>query len=111
MKPINIIFTLILFSAPVFSSDLDDGISKYTDGSISKDDELGDKIVNRLYIVQKARSVARQAENRDDCYELSGYSNVQNSVVIDAGADTKNLDTIINVQDENGQSNPMGCSK
>lgn len=111
MRALNSLFIICILPASVFAGDLDDGISKYTDGSVSKYDELGDKIVNRLYIVQKAKSMARQAENRDDCYELSGYSNVQNSVVIDAGADIKNLDTIINVQDENGQSNPMGCSR
>lgn len=107
----KIFLLLILFSNFSFANDLDDGISTYTDGSIAKEDELGDKLVNRRFIIHKAKAMARQAQDRDDCYELDGYSNVSNSVVIEQGVDTKNLDTIINVQDDNGNSGPMGCTK
>ena len=47
-----------VFTPCVFASDLDDGISKFTDDNISKWDDLGKKDRNVTYIKLNARSQA-----------------------------------------------------
>ncbi len=56
---------IILFAgSPCSASDLEDGISKYTDDSISKIDELGDPGLNIRYIITKAKSQADMARHK-----------------------------------------------
>jgi hypothetical protein len=98
------------FSSIAFSgSDLDDGMSRYTDDSMSKYDGLGDKMINTRFITLKARSKADNAKKRKGCKTLEGYDNVSNSLVFAPGTDTRNLREVYNVQNKSGQSSAIGC--
>jgi hypothetical protein len=46
------------------ASDLDDGITKYTDDSIAADDELGKPGKNIKFIIEKSKSQAKVSENK-----------------------------------------------
>ena len=71
-----------------YCSDLDDGISKYTDDNMSKWDDLGKKDVNVRFIKLNARSQADVRSKRGknvDTGTGSGGANM-NSVVLGAGS-------------------------
>ena len=71
--------------APTFAAggDLDDGISKFTDESITKDDNLGQPDKNIKYIITKAKSQAAVGEKKGD-----GSGNM-NSVIVGPGSNIK----------------------
>ncbi len=76
---------------PAKASDLDDGISKYTDESISADDEMGKPDKNIKFIIENSKSQAKVAEkstggsNNTTTGSNSGDNN-RNSVVMGAGS-------------------------
>lgn len=72
------------------ASDLDDGISKSLDDSISKDDELGQKDRNINFIKSKAKSNAavRAKNGTDQQGGKSGDGNM-NSVVLGPGGNVR----------------------
>jgi len=87
---------LILFifmgCLPAVASDLDDGISKFTDDNISKWDDLGKKDRNVTFIKLNARSQADVRSKRGKGVNGSsaaggagGGTNNMNSVVLGAG--------------------------
>ena len=57
---VAVITIALLFAGAGVSmaGDLDDGISKFTDDPISKDDELGQKDINTKFIILKAKAKA-----------------------------------------------------
>ena len=70
-RNVLILFLLAVFGicvSPSFlsASDLDDGISKYTDGSIRQDDKLGDPEINSDFIVLRAKSRAANVVLNED---------------------------------------------
>ncbi|MFO7665816.1 MAG: hypothetical protein R6V76_04300 [Desulfobacterales bacterium] len=77
-------------------SDLDDGISTFTDDGISKDDELGKKDNNINFIVLDAMADAKMKAKKGDkaaktkSGDITGDKN-ENSVVVGAGAQTGNI--------------------
>jgi len=87
---------MLLFSCIVFSgtrialaSDLDDGISKFTDDGIEKADELGKADQNIKFIVMNAKSKAMVKKgDKDKVSQNSGDANM-NSVVLGAGSKVK----------------------
>ncbi|MCI5164766.1 MAG: hypothetical protein D3903_01435 [Candidatus Electrothrix sp. GM3_4] len=85
-----IIAWLAGLSSVVLAGDLDDDISKYTDDSISKADELGKADKNIKFIVLNAKSKA--ASGKDTLAVTggsnSGYANL-NSVLLGAGSNVK----------------------
>jgi hypothetical protein len=71
-------------------SDLDDGIGKFTDESISQDDKIGKSDTNVNFIILNAMADAKAKQKKGDSAtsnynDGSGDSN-ENSVVIGAGA-------------------------
>ncbi len=87
-----------LSASVCIGGDLDDGISKYTDGSIAKDDALGKPDKNLKFIVLDA---IMKAKNQGPS---EGQDKNTNSIVIGAGANLAGT-TIINVVDQ-----PAGAS-
>lgn len=72
--------TLFTFTGIVWAGDLDDGISKYTDESISKDDDLGKPDKNIKFIIMKAKSKADMAEKKGNDAVTSSTSSSSSSV-------------------------------
>ncbi len=71
------------------SSDLDDGISKFTDDGIEKYDEMGKPDQNIKFIVMNAKSKASVKKgDKDKVGSTSGDANM-NSVVLGAGSKVK----------------------
>jgi hypothetical protein len=66
----------------VMADDLKDGISKFTDESVAKDDELGEKDPNLSYIMLKAK-----AKGSSDGVVTDGAN--MNSVVVGPGSSVK----------------------
>ncbi|MCD6527461.1 MAG: hypothetical protein J7K75_10770 [Desulfuromonas sp.] len=88
MKTISVVFTLLFvlaFSSLVVAGDLDDGISKFTDDSISKWDDLGKKERNVNYIKLNARSQADVRSNGSGAVQGGSGGGNMNSVVLGAG--------------------------
>ena len=96
MKAIRVLFLVSFFSFIAVSwpdmaqaSDLDDGISKFTDDGIEKDDEMGKPDVNIKFIVMNAKAKAMTKKgDKDKVGSDSGSSNM-NSVVLGAGSKVK----------------------
>lgn len=86
------VFVLFFLPNPnvIRASDLDDGISKSLDDSISKDDELGQKDRNINFIKSKAKSNAavRAKNGTDQQGGKSGDGNM-NSVVLGPGGNVR----------------------
>ena len=81
--------SLILLSGAAFGSDLDDGISKFDDEGIAKDDEIGKGDQNIKFIVMNAKSkAATKKGDKDKIGGKSGDANM-NSVVLGAGSKVK----------------------
>ncbi len=57
---------VLLFPCIVTASDLKDGISRYNEGPISRDDQLGDPEVNTDFIVLRAKSRAANVIKSED---------------------------------------------
>lgn len=105
---LSIIAMLFLVSAAVpctvFSDDLDDGISNYTDDSIKKWDQLGKKDRNVTFIKMNAKSKAMVMKKSGEGLvgsnaSGSGAANM-NSVVMGAGSTVKG--DIIIIDDSKG---------
>jgi len=92
-----IVFCLIgLYpSLVVFASDLDDGISKYTDDRITKYDDLGKKIPNKAFITVKAKSKGHKKGAKSFVSGKGGNGGVGN---VNIGAGTVVKGDIIVVQ-------------
>jgi len=111
MKFTNVIIAMVfLVSAAmpctVFSNDLDDGISNYTDDSVKKWDQLGKKDRNVTFIKMNARSKAMVMKKSGEGLvgsnasgSGSGAANM-NSVVMGAGSTIKG--DIIIIDDSKG---------
>ncbi|MDD2366135.1 MAG: hypothetical protein PHN84_08230 [Desulfuromonadaceae bacterium] len=88
-----LVICLFLISASVFASDLDDGISKSLDESISKDDELGQKDRNISFIKLKAKSdAAVRSKKGTDQGSAAGNTPAtgnMNSVVLGPGGNVR----------------------
>lgn len=69
----------------LFSGDLDDGMGKFTDEAISKDDEAFQGQKNTAFIKMKARAAAGVSGKAD---AASGGANI-NSVILGAGSNVK----------------------
>ena len=83
----------------VNASDLDDGISSYTDDNISKWDELGKKDRNVTFIKMNAKSQAKVRSNGGIVTGTSGGANM-NSVILGAGGTVRG--DIIIIDDSSG---------
>jgi len=96
MKIIKVFILMSFFSFFAVSnfdiaqgSDLDDGISKFTDDGIEKDDEMGKPDQNIKFIVMNAKSKAMTKKgDKDKVGQNSGDANM-NSVVLGAGSKVK----------------------
>ena len=66
------------------AGDMDDGISKFTDGSIAKDDELGERDPNLSYIMMKAAGKT----SKDDVVGTDGSASM-NSAIIGPGSNIR----------------------
>lgn len=76
-------------SVPALAGDLDDGISKFTDGSISKEDELGQIDHNIKFIKMNAKSKAAMSTNgvvSQGGVVGPGGSGNMNSVIVGPGS-------------------------
>lgn len=80
--------SLILLSGMARAGDLDDGISKYDDEGIAKDDEIGKADQNIKFIVLNAKSKAATKKGDKDKMGTTGGANM-NSVVLGAGSKVK----------------------
>ncbi len=78
----------VLMVTAAKSSDLDDGISKFTDDGIEKYDEMGKPDQNIKFIVMNAKSKASVKKGDKDKVGTSGDANM-NSVVLGAGSKVK----------------------
>lgn len=109
MKTRNILclllsLSLALMSGLAIGSDLDDGISKFDDDGIAKDDELGKPDQNIKFIVMNAKSKAMVKKgDKDKVGSNSGDANL-NSVVLGAGSKVKG-DIIIIDQSKGPKTN------
>lgn len=109
MKLTKIIISMVFWVSvavpcTVFSGDLDDGISTYTDDSINKWDELGQKDRNVTFIKMNAKSKANVMKKSGEGIAGSsgtgsGSANM-NSVVMGAGTEVKG--DIIIIDDSSG---------
>jgi len=88
----------------VWSNDLDDGISGYTDDSIKKWDNLGKKDRNVTFIKMNAKSKAMVQKKSGESLQDSGGSSSgaanMNSVVMGAGSTVRG--DIIIIDDSKG---------
>ncbi|MFH0781698.1 MAG: hypothetical protein V2B20_07055 [Pseudomonadota bacterium] len=96
MKTIPVVVLMVFFSFIAVSgldmargSDLDDGISKFTDDGIEKDDELGKPDINIKFIVMNAKSKAMVKKGDKDKVGSNDGSANMNSVVLGAGSNVK----------------------
>ncbi len=98
MKTMQVFFLMSLFFFIAMSgldiaqgSDLDDGISKFTDDGIEKDDEMGKADLNIKFIVMDAKAKAMTMKNSKDSKDQVGSSGGanMNSVVMGAGSNIK----------------------
>lgn len=105
MKPILAVFLLTLVmlcptaTRHLFAGDLDDGISKYSDDGIAKNDELGTADININFIKMDAKSRAKvRARKGEDAAEEGGNIDASggmqgvgalNSVILGAGGTIK----------------------
>ena len=78
------------FPANCPAGDLDDGISKFTDESIAKDDDLGNPDKNIKFIIMKAKSQAAMgAKKGDNATKGATGSGNMNSVVLGPGSNIR----------------------
>ena len=95
---IIILSVLIIFAlgigSLVLGGDLDDGISKFTDDSISANDKMGKADTNINFIVLESMAEAKKRQKQGDKnanFNDGSGDNNQNSVVCEVGAECKNI--------------------
>ncbi len=104
MKFRQLIIILAMIITPVFivagseaASDLDDGISKATDDSISANDKMGKPATNINFIILESMADAKKRQQSGDSnanFNDGSGDNNQNSVVCEVGA---KCDKVINI--------------
>jgi len=77
-------------------SDLEDGISTFTDEGVQADDDLGKKDNNINFIVLEAMAAAKMKSKKGDQASKSSSGDItgdknENSVVVGAGSQTGNI--------------------
>ena len=81
---------LVFANNSVFAGDLDDGISKFSDDSISSYDDMGKTDKNIKFIIMNSKSRAKVAEKAGGAGSTTTGSttgdNNRNSVVMGAGS-------------------------
>lgn len=92
--PVIVLMSFICFIATsgmdmARGSDLDDGISKFTDEGIEKDDEIGKADLNIKFIVMNAKSKAMVKKGDKDKVGSNDGSANMNSVVLGAGSNVR----------------------
>lgn len=92
--PVIVLMSFICFIATgggdmARGSDLDDGISKFTDEGIEKDDEMGKSDLNIKFIVMNAKSKAMVKKGDKDKVGSNDGSANMNSVVLGAGSNVR----------------------
>lgn len=89
----NILISVHLIGSISWASDLDDGISKHLDDTISKDDELGQKDRNINFIKLKAKSDAavrsKKGTDKGNSAGSTPGSGNMNSVVLGPGGNVR----------------------
>jgi len=95
LKTITFLFLslLVTFPGQVNAGDLDDGISKYKEESISGDDEIGDADVNVNFIVVDAIAKSKRSENEKDSANTPTQINI-NSVICEVGATCGDINNV-----------------
>lgn len=101
-----IVFVVLLCATPVVASDLDDGISKFTDDNISKWDDLGKKDRNVTFIKADAISRADVRSKRGKGVKAGSGDNNMNSVVMGAGSNVRG--DIIIIDESRGDKTQVG---
>ena len=107
IKKLSISFVLLFFGLTCLCSagDLDDGISKATDDSISGWDDLGKGDKNVNFLILKSKSKADMAKKRGDVVGSSGSGDANmNSVIMGAGSNVRG-DIIIIDQSKGDKTN------
>jgi len=103
---ISLLVFLGMAHTPIFASDLDDGISKFTDDSIAADDEMGKPDKNIKFIIEKSKSQAKVAEKSSGKGGTKSGSNSgdnnRNSVVMGAGSNVHGDIIIIDQSKDSG---------
>jgi len=95
MKPkrflaaLSVLSLVIAHGSAVLASDLDDGISKFTDDGIDKMDEMGKPDVNIKFIVMNAKAKAATRKGDKDKIGQDSGPATMNSVVLGAGSKVK----------------------
>lgn len=80
MKPFTCLISMIALSCLVFfanvaiSDDLNDGISKYTEEGIGKDDEVFEKDINIKYLKMKAAGKSSAAKQKAEAEEQEKFA-------------------------------------
>ncbi len=81
----------------VLGGDLDDGISKYKDDSISANDQVGKTDTNINFIILESMAEAQKRQKAGDKnanFNDGSGDNNENSVVVESGAQ---VDKVINI--------------
>ena len=96
MQSIRVLILMSFFSFIAISgvdmargSDLDDGISKFTDDGIEKDDEMGKPDQNIKFIVMNAKAKAMTKKGDKDKVGSDSGDATLNSVILGAGSKVK----------------------
>ena len=85
LKITTIIIALTFFGIGFcLAGDLDDGISKFTDEPVSKDDELGQKDINTKFIILKAKQSGDAAAGggSGNMNSVVSYGDISGDVII-----------------------------
>lgn len=78
-----VIAVCLLGSGVCLADDLDDGIGKYTDESIDKDDELGQKDINQRFIMLKAKQKGSMGgSGGGNMNSVVSYGDIKGDVII-----------------------------
>ncbi len=104
MKFRQLLIILAIMIAPLFimagseaAGDLDDGISKATDDSMSANDKMGKPGTNINFIILESMAEAKKRQQSGDSnanFNEGGGDNNENSVVCEVGA---KCDKVINI--------------
>lgn len=90
--------TWMLAGSPVYAGDLDDGISKYTDESISADDQAlkTDKNINFIVLeaISRSQTKGKQGDQNTNFNDGSGDDN-ENSIVVGPGTQTGDIINVV----------------
>ncbi len=81
--------SLLIFAVDGRASDLDDGISKFTDDGMDKEDELGKADQNIKFIVLNAKSKAAVRKGDKEQIGQDSGPATMNSVILGAGSKVK----------------------